>query len=1472
MTLFRRGEKYKKAQFLTIFTVLLASAAVFTYVYADNYSNWAPQASSAQTDNWKDIASSDNGAIMYAVRKDDYVYKSTDGGTSWVTLNASEQRRWTSVATSAGGDIVLAATDDGDNAGMIFFSADAGVTWSEGSVGERSWRDLAYSNDGNKAAAVAYGDYVYTTVDSGISWAAQTQSGQRNWSSIAISADGNKLAAAVNGGDIYTSTNAGSTWTWQTGAGSAPWSSIASSDDGDRLAVASSGNGGQVFLSNNAGSTWSEAADLIGRDGADDGWVSITSSADGYKLAVASDGGNANGPIYTSVDGGVTWSKESSIGGDKIWRSVVLSADGIKIGAVSSNSFIYTANDNLAPNIPSIPDLVDDSDSGASNEDDVTSDNTPTFLVTGCEPGATVQLNIVELGDYVSGTCGSDRTVQIDGSTIEEGNHSIIARQTDTAGNISDDSGALTLTIDTTAPEAPGAAPEMTDATDSGSSNSDNITNDTTPDFTGSCSNGYVRYYFDGSSFGVVSCSEGLYTFTSPSASSGDHTYRVRFEDVAGNASVQSSILTVTIDVTPPSAPGTPDLHSSYDSGSSNTDNITNITTAVFTGICNTNDNSVYIYSNGVLFITSPVCTSNTYAGSIGTLSEGIKSITAKEVDLAGNLSSASSALSVTIDTTAPTTSGAPDMTAGTDSGVSSTDNITSNTTPIFTGSCTDGNAVQLYNNGTILGGSSAICASSVFSITASALSSGSNAITFKETDTAGNVSTASTGLTVTIDTTSPSVSLSAPADGASVAGAAVTVSADASDGVGVYGVQFKRNTNTLIGAEDTISAYSVSWDTTALSDGSQTLIAVARDAAGNYATSTSRTVTVDNTAPTISSVSSDKAAGSYTVGEVIDIDVTFAEAVTSTGNVTVTLETGATDRTCTFSVSGATTGTCNYTVQSGDTSLDLTTNSISGTIADAAGNAMVSFTPGTNLAANEAIVVDTTAPVISEVTPVTTPTNDTTPDYTFTSSEAGIISYGGGCTSATTLATSGSNTITLSSLADGAYASCTVTVTDAPGNASNVLTMTSFTVDTSPDEESSGDNDTPNTSGGGGGSGYGYSYNTVYPTPVDTFIETLNSFIPSFLRPTESEENPTEPTVATEEPEESLLGNWDLIPKSTISEFVLKNLPSQIVDLISKFPELGKVFASVGVENISDLGKLHDITFNLPKIADSNNPPSDFILAKTSGGIDVSTSINIGENGIVEQKIHTLGGEQLTLKIKPEGAVNSIEGYMTFKRSSETAAEIPMNSILASAIMKLESFGEKAHASEISSPELLIFSFEYTDPDGDGIYTADIETPKVEGEYEVITIINYTDKKQGSKELRMVTVIDPEGYVYELDNRGREVRISSAEVSIYQVTTSSEILWDAKKYSQNNPQITGKTGKYAFLVPEGKYYITVKASGYDLYKSEHFDIREGNPVHENIELQRKNGWLYNLLDLKMAIILIISGIFVTRLIYRKKN
>jgi hypothetical protein len=106
-------------------------------------------------------------------------------------------------------------------------------------------------------------------------------------------------------------------------------------------------------------------------------------------------------------------------------------------------------------------------------------------------------------------------------------------------------------------------------------------------------------------------------------------------------------------------------------------------------------------------------------------------------------------------------------------------------------------------------------------------------------------------GVELPPDTNPPTASITAPLDGAAVSGIAATLSANASDDTGVAGVQFKLD-GVNLGSEDTTSPYTISWDTTGTSDGSHSLTAVARDAAGNTATSASITVTVTNAPPPV--------------------------------------------------------------------------------------------------------------------------------------------------------------------------------------------------------------------------------------------------------------------------------------------------------------------------------------------------------------------------------------------------------------------------------------------------------------------------------------------------------------------------------------------------------------------------------------------------------------------------------------------
>src|SRR5258706_5258604 len=95
-------------------------------------------------------------------------------------------------------------------------------------------------------------------------------------------------------------------------------------------------------------------------------------------------------------------------------------------------------------------------------------------------------------------------------------------------------------------------------------------------------------------------------------------------------------------------------------------------------------------------------------------------------------------------------------------------------------------------------------------------------------------------------DTTPPTGSMSSPTAGATVSGSALAVSAAASDNVGVAGVQFKLDGANL-GIEEISSPYSLLLDSTIVANGTHTLTAVARDAAGNQTTATPVTITVTN-------------------------------------------------------------------------------------------------------------------------------------------------------------------------------------------------------------------------------------------------------------------------------------------------------------------------------------------------------------------------------------------------------------------------------------------------------------------------------------------------------------------------------------------------------------------------------------------------------------------------------------------------
>ncbi len=312
--------------------------------------------------------------------------------------------------------------------------------------------------------------------------------------------------------------------------------------------------------------------------------------------------------------------------------------------------------------------------------------------------------------------------------------------------------------------------------------------------------------------------------------------------------------------------------------------------------------------------------------------------------------------------------------------------------------------------------------------------------------------------------------------------------------------------------------------------------------------------------------------------------------------------------------------------------------------------------------------------------------------------------------------------------------------------------------------------------------------------------------------------------------------------------------------------------------------------------------PTEILFLKNTNGLIDYKVALSLNDQGEPEQEIRTIVGKTLRLSIKAEKGVKEARGYVVFK-SKETAVDYQNKTVGQAALDKFKilvlnrgeagetildkKFGIMSREVAVNIYEtaenvnlavadmkqgqvlgvatgegveerLILQEFLYNDDDNDGIYTAEITAPAVEGEYDIITIIDYErDGKIVSKEILMRTVVDPEGYVFE-KIKDKELRLPGARVAIYRENRNGEYeLWPAKEYNQENPQITDVTGKYSFLVPPGKYYLTAEAVGYASYQSETFEVSVGPGVHSNIELKTKN-WYLKIIDWKTAAILIL--------------
>jgi hypothetical protein len=364
-------------------------------------------------------------------------------------------------------------------------------------------------------------------------------------------------------------------------------------------------------------------------------------------------------------------------------------------------------------------------------------------------------------------------------SSLDDGSYGYRAKVS-SDGNSAVSTTDLTLVIDNRVPGTPGA-PDLESSSDTGISSSDNITKKTDP---------WFRIAIDGVQISGNPLIAGdkiklrigtsvVHTSTLTSAeiaaesirvqadavlAHGSHVISAQAESASGTSGNASQSITVVVDTASPVAPTAPDLLGSSDSGFSDTDNVTNRVQPMFevslAGLGAVANDSIALFDNSNAMIGEAVVTQqDVLAGFVevplsGVFADGTHVISARLSDRAGNTGTRSVGLTVAIDTGSPSAS-PPVLSAASDSGVSSSDRITSVVRPIFSGTGVDGQRIDMYNGSGFLG--STTVTNGVWSYTALAdLPDGSHQIRSKTVDLAGNESSFSSSVVVTIDTVRP--------------------------------------------------------------------------------------------------------------------------------------------------------------------------------------------------------------------------------------------------------------------------------------------------------------------------------------------------------------------------------------------------------------------------------------------------------------------------------------------------------------------------------------------------------------------------------------------------------------------------------------------------------------------------------------------------------------------------------------------
>jgi large repetitive protein len=458
-----------------------------------------------------------------------------------------------------------------------------------------------------------------------------------------------------------------------------------------------------------------------------------------------------NGSVESVTGAGTTWivtvTPTLNVPNGNI---TLVFANGAVIDAAGNPNVSMTENsqaiDTLAP-APGTLSLTSFSDTGTSNSDRITTDNTFGLSITGNEVGSSVIYQVsTDNGNTWSITPSASAT------TRPEGDSQFRALVTDTAGN-SATTAPVSVTIDRTIAAANTVSLDLTSAGDSGSSNIDNLTNIRRPTFTVSFDSTKAKVgdtieirrgtaLLGATILTAEQASAGIVNITLPSnLGSGLNTLSAIHRDIAGNSITGTNPLAVTLDTTAPT-PGTLSLGNFTDTGSSSTDRITTDNTFDLSISGNEADSGV-VYE---------VSTNNgaTWSSTTATqtdLTDGNYRFRAVVADAAGN-SANTATINITVDKTAPA-AGNLVLRNFVDAGANNSDGI-SNDNRFSLGLEDNGTGTITYQRSSD-GGTTWVSTSA----SQNGLADGNYQFRATVTDTAGNSST-TVPVSVTIDRTAP--------------------------------------------------------------------------------------------------------------------------------------------------------------------------------------------------------------------------------------------------------------------------------------------------------------------------------------------------------------------------------------------------------------------------------------------------------------------------------------------------------------------------------------------------------------------------------------------------------------------------------------------------------------------------------------------------------------------------------------------